>query len=96
MEDLETKDEVYSSVISQIESIKEQMDDLDKYFNDLPNKQSQVDEELSDLLHYIENNDLTPKQSLKISLSKMLKNSFLWFFTWKKFLIFTKIFRFAL
>ena len=36
MEDLETKDEVYSSVISQIESIKEQMDDLDKYFNDLP------------------------------------------------------------
>ena len=66
MEDLETKDEVYSSVISQIESIKEQMDDLDKYFNDLPNKQSQVDEELSDLLHYIENNDLTPKQSLKM------------------------------
>ena len=51
--------------------INEQLADLDDYFNELPNLQSQIDEELSDLLHYIENNDLTPKQSTK--MIKLLK-----------------------
>ena len=55
----------------QILGINEQLADLDDYFNELPNLQSQIDEELSDLLHYIGNNDLTPKQSTK--MIKLLK-----------------------
>ena len=55
----------------QILGINEQLADLDNYFNELPSLQSQIDEELSDLLHYIENNDLTPKQSTK--MIKLLK-----------------------
>ena len=52
----------YTPVTLQILGITEQLKDLDDYFDELPNLQSQVDEELSDLLHYIESNDLTPKQ----------------------------------
>ena len=56
----------YTPVTLQILGIAEQLKDLDDYFDELPNLQSQVDEELSDLLHYIESNDLTPKQSVKM------------------------------
>ena len=56
----------YTPVTLQILGITEQLKDLNDYFDELPNLQSQVDEELSDLLHYIESNDLTPKQSVKM------------------------------
>lgn len=68
MTDTTEEETIFTPIISQILGIEEQLDDLDDYFNQLPTLQSQVDEELSDLLHYIENNDLTPKQS-----SKMIK-----------------------
>lgn len=55
-----------SYIVSQILNITQQIENLDDYFNNLSTMQSQIDEELSDLLHYIENNDLTPKQSAKI------------------------------
>lgn len=63
---LEEKDIVYTPIVTQILGINDQLQDLDDYFNELPNLQSQIDEELSDLLHYIENNELTPKQSTKM------------------------------
>lgn len=52
----------YTPIVMQILGVNEQLQDLDDYFNSLPSLQSQVDEELSDLLHYIENNDLSPKE----------------------------------
>ena len=70
-EEVVEKDIVYTPIVMQILGINEQLEDLDNYFNELPNLQSQIDEELSDLLHYIENNDLTPKQSTK--MVKLLK-----------------------
>ena len=70
-EEVVEKDIVYTPIVMQILGINEQIEDLDDYFNELPNLQSQIDEELSDLLHYIENNDLTPKQSTK--MVKLLK-----------------------
>ena len=60
------KEVVYSDITLQILGIAEQLTILDDYFNELPNLQSKIDEELSDLLHYIENNQLTPKQSTKM------------------------------
>lgn len=46
----------------------QKLDDLDDYFEKLSSLQSKVDEELSDLLHFIENpkNKLTNKQSSKL------------------------------
>lgn len=70
-EEIVEKDIVYTPIVMQILGINEQLEDLDNYFNELPNLQSQIDEELSDLLHYIENNDLTSKQSTK--MVKLLK-----------------------
>ena len=70
-EEVVEKEIVYTPIVMQILGINEQLADLDDYFNELPNLQSQIDEELSDLLHYIENNDLTPKQSTK--MIKLLK-----------------------
>lgn len=65
-EEIVEKEIVYTPIVMQILGINEQLADLDNYFNELPNLQSQIDEELSDLLHYIENNQLTPKQSTKM------------------------------
>lgn len=63
----EEKDTIeYTPIILQILNINSQIEELDEYFNQLPSLQSKVDEELSDLLHYIENNDLNPKQSAKM------------------------------
>ena len=56
----------FSPIVSQILGVEEMLKDIDDYFNDLPNLQSQVDEELSDLLHYIENNDLSAKECTKM------------------------------
>lgn len=67
----ETNDEVkiitkYPPLVKKILKIQDELQEIDDYFNELPNLQSKVDEELSDLLHYIENNSLTPKQSAKM------------------------------
>lgn len=59
-------EEFCSPIITQILKAEELLENIDDYFNDLPNLQSEVDEELSDLYHYIENNDLTPKQCTKM------------------------------
>lgn len=62
----EEKEIEYTPIVKKILGITDDLQDLDEYFNNLSNLQSQVDEELSDLYHYIENNDLTPKQSGKM------------------------------
>ena len=55
-----------SEIIQKIIVLVANLEEIDEYFDELPNKQSKIDEELSDLLHFIENNDLTPRQSSKI------------------------------
>ena len=60
-----------SPIVSQILGVEEMLKDIDDYFNDLPNLQSQVDEELSDLLHYIENNNLSAKEC--VTMIKLIK-----------------------
>lgn len=39
---------------------------LEEYYETIPNKQSKVDSELSDLYHYIENHNLNASQSCKL------------------------------
>lgn len=65
-EQQEEKEMISSQILSQIYNISKQMTDLDEYFDKLPTLQSKVDEEISDLLHYIENNQLNLKQSAKM------------------------------
>lgn len=65
-ENNQEKEMIDSSIVMQILGISQQIEDLDAYFEELPNLQSKTDEEISDLLHYIENNDLTPRQSTKM------------------------------
>ena len=60
-----------SPIVSQILGVEEMLKDIDDYFNDLPNLQSQIDEELSDLLHYIENNNLSAKEC--VTMIKLIK-----------------------
>lgn len=59
-------EEFCSPIITQILNAEEILKNIDDYFNDLPNLQSEVDEELSDLYHYVENNELTPRQCTKM------------------------------
>lgn len=62
--DMETCTDITQKIIK----IHDELNELDEYFEELPNIQSKKDEEICDLLHYIENNELTPRQS-----SKMIK-----------------------
>lgn len=63
---LEEEKITLSPIITQILNVSDELKILDEYFEELPSLQSKIDEELSDLLHYIENNSLTPKQSTKM------------------------------
>lgn len=65
-EEIGETDTSLSPIVSQILGVEKTLKDIDDYFNDLPNLQSQVDEELSDLLHYVENNDLSAKECTKM------------------------------
>jgi len=60
---METNDE-FRSVVGEVASAVDFIDKLDTYFSSLEDRLKQVDEELMDLLHYIENYTLTPKQSV--------------------------------
>lgn len=57
-----------NKIVSSIVEITSMLDTLDQYFEELPTKQSRVDEELSDLLHFIENpnNKINNKQAMKL------------------------------
>lgn len=59
-------------VLSKIKDVIELLDELEDYDNDLPNKQSNVDQSISDIYHYIENNRITSKNSYR--LCKELKS----------------------
>ena len=60
------KEEYNSKIMGSIVSALSQLDEIDDYFENLPIMQSRIDEELSDLLHFIEDNNLTSKQSSNI------------------------------
>lgn len=62
----EIKKEDNNNISKQIINITNLLNNLDEYLNEIPNLQSQIDEELSDLYHYIENNELSAKQSFKM------------------------------
>lgn len=62
----EIKKDDNNNISKQIINITNLLNDLDEYLNEIPNLQSQIDEELSDLYHYIENNELSAKQSFKM------------------------------
>lgn len=57
-----------NEIVSSILEVSSKLDELDKYFEELPSRQSKVDEELSDLLHFIEdiNNKINGKQAIKL------------------------------
>lgn len=62
-----SKDEL----ISLIKNICLQLDTLDEYLESISEQKRKVDYELSDLLHFIENNDIKAKDSNK--LIKLIK-----------------------
>lgn len=53
-------------VIEKIKNICDLLDELDEYFDNIPNKQSENDQAISDLYHYIENNRVSTKGSYRI------------------------------
>lgn len=55
-------------VIDKIKNIIELLDELDDYFEELPNSQSQLDNLISDYRHFVRENDLE-----KISISKVVE-----------------------
>lgn len=65
----ETKDngkeenESENEVVSKILEITGKLNEIDEYFDSLSSLQSKVDEELSDLLHFIENDKNTLNQN---------------------------------
>lgn len=63
----EEKEEINcTEIVKKIQEVCEKLCVIDNYFDSLNDEQSRVDEELSDLCHYIENNDLKPTQCTKI------------------------------
>ena len=63
----EEKEEIdCTEIVKKIQEVCEKLCVIDNYFDSLNDEQSKVDEELSDLCHYIENNDLKPTQCTKI------------------------------
>ena len=52
-------------IINQIEEVRQKFDKIDDYFNNLSFLQSQNDEYIQDLLHYVENHDFTQATALK-------------------------------
>lgn len=56
----------FTPIVNKIIEIQKNMQELDDYFDSLSELQSQKDEQLSDLLHYIENNELKPRQAIQL------------------------------
>lgn len=53
-------------VINKINECTIILDELDEYFSNIPNKQSENDLAISDIYHYIENNQISTKGSYRI------------------------------
>ena len=62
----EEREEIgHLEIINQIEEVRKKFDEIDDYFNNLSSLQSQNDEYIQDLLHYVENHDFTQATALK-------------------------------
>jgi len=62
----EEREEIgHLEIINQIEEVRKKFDEIDDYFNNLSFLQSQNDEYIQDLLHYVENHDFTQATALK-------------------------------
>ncbi len=53
-------------ILEKVQEANSILNEIETYYDSIPSKQSKVDSELSDLLHYIENNNLNASQSCKI------------------------------
>lgn len=54
------------NVIEKIDECVAILDELDEYFKSIPEKQSENDMAISDLYHYIENNQISTKGSYRL------------------------------
>lgn len=53
-------------ILEKIKDVVSILDELEDYDNNLSNKQSNVDQSISDVYHYIENNRITSKSGYRI------------------------------
>lgn len=52
-------------MVQKIAKINEELNEIDEYFDNLNGSLSEVELYISDLLHYVENNNFTPQQAVK-------------------------------
>lgn len=70
-ENEDTKKEEHFDIVNKIADLNKNFNEIDEYFNNLSSFQSQNDEYLSDLLHYVETHEFTQASALKfLSLLK--------------------------
>lgn len=68
------KEEISTPMLEKIYDTIKQLKEIDIYFNEeLPNRQSKVNEELSDLYHYIQSLDKIPNGKQSQNLIKLIK-----------------------
>lgn len=60
-------------IIEEIKEANDILNNLEEYFETIPDKQSKVDSQLSDIYHYIENHNLNASQSCKLVKQIKLK-----------------------
>lgn len=53
-------------VIEKITKTCDLLDEIDEYFSSIPSKQSEIDMAISDIYHYIENNQISTKGSYRL------------------------------
>lgn len=53
-------------ILEKIKEVVKLLDELEDYNNDLPSKQSDIDQRISDIYHYVENTRMTTKSSYRV------------------------------
>lgn len=53
-------------ILEKIKEVVKLLDELEDYDNDLPSKQSDIDQRISDIYHYVENTRMTTKNSYRV------------------------------
>ena len=53
-------------IMEKIKEVVKLLDELEDYNNDLPSKQSDIDQRISDIYHYVENTRMTTKSSYRV------------------------------
>lgn len=53
-------------IVGKIKEVVKLLDELEDYDNELPSKQSDIDQRISDIYHYVENTRMTTKNSYRV------------------------------